>query len=441
MKNSTIIFLLAGVAFLLLCRNMLNNADSYTPVSYLPDDGARFSADTAETPVDPEPTPETDPESVPEPTPEPESTPAPLPAEAAPPSPAEEPPAAEPPPAPQPEPARNAPTPEAESIPTFATAEQAFAYLREALAACPETIRVRIGTGFDKSLTNRGASVINEQWGLFCYQAEMQNDLLTFSVQYDDETLILAAHQGKLPPSRLTPLQQTLYQKARAIVREAEANTQDDYELARALHDWIGLHCRYVKAIKPEGPLASVLLYGEGLCECYARTYLLLTRLAGLDCLFVSGESAGTGHAWNIIKLKGTWVHVDCTHDDPLPDTPGKVNHIYFGMGDATIRQDHSWEQGKYPRCPTNALWYAYNNTPHFASLDDMAAALIRQADRQGGSASLDGYVRELVDHPDAARKLLREAVEKYHRSMGVVLPGENSVPGFITLTTGNPDD
>ncbi len=322
------------------------------------------------------------------------------------------------------------------ATPTYSSPEMALASIKQALSSCPETISVRLTSGLNKSLLSQAAGMINSQSGLHCHRATMQGNLLTLSIRYEDAQLILAAHEGKISKQRLTPLQLKLYQKALSIIREAQAGSTSEYELARALHDHIVLNSRYVLQISPDGPLASILLHGKGLCECYARTYELLTRLAGLDCRFVSGRARNTNHAWNIIKLNGTWVHVDCTFDDPVPDKAGKVSHIYFGMSDATIGKGHSWARNNYPACPSDRLWYAYNNMPHFATLDNMVAALIRKANSQGGHASLQGYVEELARNPKPAARLLRAAGQKHRRSLSMESLPEETSAGFITLST-----
>lgn len=55
-------------------------------------------------------------------------------------------------------------------------------------------------------------------------------------------------------------------------------------------------------------------------CDGYARAYKILMDKAGIPTDYVSGSnrfnSNLSGHAWNLVKLDGTWYHVDVTWDD-----------------------------------------------------------------------------------------------------------------------------
>lgn len=58
-------------------------------------------------------------------------------------------------------------------------------------------------------------------------------------------------------------------------------------------------------------------------CEGYAKTYALLLNTAGIDAYVVGGKNTNPdsdGHAWNIVKLNGTYYHVDVTWDDESYD-------------------------------------------------------------------------------------------------------------------------
>lgn len=62
------------------------------------------------------------------------------------------------------------------------------------------------------------------------------------------------------------------------------------------------------------GALAS----GLSVCGGYANLYTLLLRNAGIPAFQVSGylTQAQMGHAWNIVRMDGTWLYADPTWDD-----------------------------------------------------------------------------------------------------------------------------
>ena len=117
----------------------------------------------------------------------------------------------------------------------------------------------------------------------------------------------------------------------------------DDLQKALVLHDWLTQHAAYdyVNYLANTVPEASYLAYGPlvkgaGVCEGYAKAYQLLLSRCGIDAVMVS--SAGMNHGWNLVKLGGSWYHVDVTWDDPTPDTLGKASHTYFLLSDSAIR-------------------------------------------------------------------------------------------------------
>lgn len=133
------------------------------------------------------------------------------------------------------------------------------------------------------------------------------------------------------------------------IVDELITDDMSDYSRAKVLHDWIIYNANYDYSYTYYDA-SGVLLYGTGVCDSYARAYLMLCTAAGLECMYVSGTagteedpSAWGNHGWNLVKLGGSWYHVDCTWDDP--NDGGYERHTYFCVDDETMAKDHRWNQ------------------------------------------------------------------------------------------------
>ncbi|WP_197053167.1 transglutaminase domain-containing protein [Exiguobacterium sp. ZOR0005] len=124
----------------------------------------------------------------------------------------------------------------------------------------------------------------------------------------------------------------------------------NDFEKVKYVNDFVVLNTAYnlESATSPYTPY-SILFNGEGVCEGYALTTLLLLEAAGVETRYISGEVETGLHAWSLVKLDGEWYHLDTTWNDPVPNQPGKVGYDYFLVSDATLRADHTWEEGKYP--------------------------------------------------------------------------------------------
>ena len=93
----------------------------------------------------------------------------------------------------------------------------------------------------------------------------------------------------------------------------------------------------------------SPLKYGVGMCEDYAAALTLVLRGMGLAAEYVPGltysaEGHLVDHAWTVVRLEGTWYHLDCQLEDNI-SRRGTVRYRYFLRGDATLSASHRWGQ------------------------------------------------------------------------------------------------
>ena len=92
---------------------------------------------------------------------------------------------------------------------------------------------------------------------------------------------------------------------------------------ALLIHDWLVKNVTYGECEQfPNAGhnIIGALVYSECVCEGYAKAYKYLLDLIHMRCIVVTGKKLGvsdseSGHAWNIIKWKKNFYHVDVTHD------------------------------------------------------------------------------------------------------------------------------
>ncbi|WP_042476384.1 transglutaminase domain-containing protein [Bacillus ndiopicus] len=124
-----------------------------------------------------------------------------------------------------------------------------------------------------------------------------------------------------------------------------------DVDKVKYVNDYIVTNTQYNldSKVSPYTPY-SILANGEGVCEGYALTALLLLDELNIETKYISGEViSGELHAWNLVKLDGEWYHLDTTWNDPVPDQGNKVFYNYFLISDEQISKDHIWDTSKYP--------------------------------------------------------------------------------------------
>lgn len=117
------------------------------------------------------------------------------------------------------------------------------------------------------------------------------------------------------------------YDRAVAVaVRGAQASWSD-MEKALYINDYLARNCEYDGSFQ-KYTAYDALVGRTAVCQGYALAFLELAQQLGLSCEMVS--SASINHAWNMVKLDGSYYNVDVTWNDPVTDQLGRACHAYF---------------------------------------------------------------------------------------------------------------
>lgn len=124
-----------------------------------------------------------------------------------------------------------------------------------------------------------------------------------------------------------------------------------DREAVKAVHDWMVLNIAYDydNYLKGKIPgesyeIEGTINKGRAVCDGYSKTFRVFMNIQGINCVKISGEAGGGGHAWNKVKVDGEYYYIDVTWDDPVPDRPGRVRYNYYLTKDPTFGGDHAPE-------------------------------------------------------------------------------------------------
>ena len=148
----------------------------------------------------------------------------------------------------------------------------------------------------------------------------------------------------------------SLSEKVKWVVDTYTTPDMSDLEKAKILHDWVIYNTIYNDVAAEANRSGSIsgyeycydasgpLLRGSGVCDGYAKAYQMLLNQAGIENQYIAGTvgnwelgSRGEGHAWNLVKINGSWYHADCTFDDQ------GVGYLYFLKSDGYMQGDHRW--------------------------------------------------------------------------------------------------
>ena len=148
----------------------------------------------------------------------------------------------------------------------------------------------------------------------------------------------------------LTTCQQEAFvtQRVKEIINKIITPDMDEFEKVKVIHDFIIINTAYDGGLKLSSAY-SALNEKKATCLGYALLAYKMFIESGIESRIVRGETKGGKHAWNMVKLKGNWYHIDLTWNDPLPDDPGRVLYRYYNLTDAEISKTHKWDKDKYP--------------------------------------------------------------------------------------------
>lgn len=90
-------------------------------------------------------------------------------------------------------------------------------------------------------------------------------------------------------------------------------------------------------------PSYSLLRHGVGDSRAFATVYAAMCRVAGLDCITITGTRDGEPWTWNIVQDDGHYFHVDllrCSESGAFREsTDGEMS-------------GYVWDYSAYPECP-----------------------------------------------------------------------------------------
>jgi len=257
---------------------------------------------------------------------------------------------------------------------TFTSQAEALSYVRSRVAECDTGISIRV-SGNAAAISRSVATTMVQDSRLAGMKSFAKGNMVIFEPKYAEDVLLLRAMKDPSIEASLTASQKSALNKALAIVGKVCAQYSSDYDRALALHDYLVQNATYSQcsAAKNLAVSTSCMLHsGMGICEGYARVYGLLLSLAGIENRYVGGTAENDPHVWNLVKLGGQWVHVDCTYDDPLPDVPNRAIRAYFAMSDALISVTHRWKRSSVPAAPNSSLYHPFKSGLHFATMQEL---------------------------------------------------------------------
>lgn len=135
--------------------------------------------------------------------------------------------------------------------------------------------------------------------------------------------LVYALEKGLKPICVSGSSAESIYNKAKAVLREICDDSMSNLNKARAIYEWLVFNNSYDHKAADEIVGSNWIEYdswfAEGVfnnrkavCDGICKAFLIMAKIEGIPTVRVTGNS----HAWNKVYLNGNWFGVDATHGD-----------------------------------------------------------------------------------------------------------------------------
>ena len=158
----------------------------------------------------------------------------------------------------------------------------------------------------------------------------------------------------------------------------------DEYEKVKEVYEYLITNTTYNLDAVDNQNICSVFLSGQSVCQGYAEATQYLLQILGIEASIVSGiVSDGERHAWNIVKVNGSYYYVDPTWGDAdyrIIDENGEVaqsdltqiNYDYFLVTTEQLELTHQIEAVvELPLCDDTKDNYYIREELFFEEVDE----------------------------------------------------------------------
>lgn len=112
--------------------------------------------------------------------------------------------------------------------------------------------------------------------------------------------------------------------KLKEVMESLDLDGKTDYEKCKAIREWIGKNVKYDREFvkdaancprKNAHDMTGAILDGYAVCDGYAFLFHYMANAAGVLTLIEEGYqiSSGLQHAWNLVRIDGTFYYTDNT--------------------------------------------------------------------------------------------------------------------------------
>lgn len=194
----------------------------------------------------------------------------------------------------------------------------------------------------------------------------------SYGISYNSKTILSMSPSYLMSGTELEKAKEA-FDAAVSEMLSGITPAMSEYEREKLLHDRLAAKVTYTGADNAHNAYGA-LVEGKAVCEGYAEAYQYLLQCAGLQSFIAIGTSENPatgkpeGHAWNVVRVDGSYYHVDLTWNDQ-----GAYRfYAYFNKTDADIKEDHEITETAYamPVCASDEADYFTVNGGRMAAFN-----------------------------------------------------------------------
>jgi hypothetical protein len=287
---------------------------------------------------------------------------------------------------------------------------------------------VLIGLGTFFYLTNPNIKAKLDNWIGFAQPDSIQQNSQPHSTSTNTQPTSKSSKKKRIPkaikPDKYAYLDKYAretpdkYSRTNSKLAEyLQRPAKNDLEKARLVYSWIATHIHYDDDGFNTGKYRvesadSILIRRRAVCDGFSSLFQELGLLMDLEVEKISGYAKGYGykpgdkfseidHAWNAVKIDGTWKLIDVTWGSSVSETTDN------GLLKSTMRFDPYWfcvppEAFIFSHLPENKDWQLTSNTitlEQYENLSFIGESFFRLGfdSKQVFEGAISGTINEFV--------------------------------------------